>query len=83
MKKIIDGKMFNTETAIKIGRTYCRSETVLYKKNNDEYFFYYQSMCDGDITIDIRKADLEEVKEWSTNVLGVEKYEAAFGKVEE
>ena len=48
MKKIINGKMYNTETAILLARRdsgydyydYRSFEEILYQKNNGEFFLY-------------------------------------------
>lgn len=87
MKKIINGKMYNTETAKKLGwwsngvsySNFNRLEEALYLKKTGEYFIaadYYN----GD---DITPVTEAEAKCWAEEKLDADEYIAAFGEPEE
>ena len=87
MKKIIDGKKYDTETAECIGgweneynglddRYFCAEE--LYRKKTGEFFIYSWGQEPY-----IMPYTLDEAKKWAEEHLTGEKYEEIFGEVEE
>lgn len=87
MKKIINGKLYNTETAERIGRwgknlpgndfNYCQKD--LYRKKTGE-FFLAVDFYGGERITPLTEA---EAREWVENHLDADKYIAIFGEVEE
>lgn len=92
MKKIIDRKKYDTETAIKIGIASWWDESVsfdqtetLYLKKTGEYFRYDEKRTTwGNICnyFKIVPISLDDAKNWVELHLNRE-YETIFGKVEE
>ena len=96
MKKIIGGKLYDTETAIRIGECnngemptsfHYYSET-LYRKKNGEFFLLIDGIrkknCGNYITdCKIEKIDIEHAKEWCEINLSGEEYIDVFGQVNE
>jgi hypothetical protein len=87
MKKIINGKLYNTDTADEIARRVIRhglEHETYYRKKTGEIFIYYETKrSSGDIFRSIRPLELEEAKDDLEKLLTVEHYEEIFGKVEE
>ena len=96
MKKIINGKKYDTETAKRlatydnIGKGNIASYTdfnywctSLYRKRTGEYFIYKQDKAWNDREEPITPATEEEAKTWSENYLDGDEYEAIWGEVEE
>jgi len=83
MKKIIDGKMFNTETAQKMAHHIYKHDATLYKKNDDEYFFYKINTTHGKKTCEIEIIDIVEAKQFCEYALKTEEYETLWGEVAE
>ena len=98
MKKIINGKRYDTDTAEFIGYeqylypgqlNYWREE--LYRKRNGEFFLYGiggppQSMAwEGTAPVEIRnKTPInQEAQEWVEKYLDADTYEKVFGRVDE
>lgn len=87
MKRIINGKKYDTETAIMCGEflmssfvSDCVEHIVLYRKTNGEYFFYrYMESEHGFIepTTEVK------AKKWSEQFLSADEYESIFGEVSE
>ena len=84
MRKIINGKMYNTKTATLI----CNREKregcnwyigQVYKKNTGEYFLYEYDPCMEWIT----PLSKEDAKQWIEIRGTVEEYIAEFGEPEE
>ncbi|MCH5337995.1 MAG: hypothetical protein J1E03_04375 [Acetatifactor sp.] len=99
MKKIINGKKYDTETATLIGEYwngygdfYCVLEK-LYRKKTGEYFLYAEG---GALTeyaehYDNGQSDAshifpyteKEAKNWAMKKISVDEFESLFGEVEE
>ena len=99
MKSIINGKLYNTETADRIGGTsqghdFYNVTEILYRKKNGEFFLHAEG---GPATI-YGKIDesgnrcfgeklipysVTEAKEWSEENLDVDTFIRIFGPVEE
>lgn len=73
MKKIIDGKKYNTETAQKMGG---HDNGTLYRKKTGEFFLH------GEGEQIIPQAE-KEAEEWAKAHLKIDEYEAIFGEVGE
>ena len=87
MKKIINGKKYDTETAIKLAYWtkdkpnddfYFEQETLYIKKNGE----YFLSTWQGNKQKLFLMSD-EGAKEWSEFRLDADEYEKLFGEVEE
>ncbi len=96
MKKVINGKMYNTETAKRvaiydnIGKGNISSYTdinyfckALYQKKTGEYFFYEQETAWNDREETITPCTLESAKKWTEKYCDGDEYEKIFGEVEE
>lgn len=96
MKKIINGKKYDTDTAKCIGcennigcgndkvlscTDYSFWETCLYRKKTGEYFTYYHEVK-GDKEV-ITPISEEEAMKWCEIHMSVEEYEEIWGEVEE
>ena len=94
MKKIINGKKYDTETANYLG--FCeiptmsgfRNRIALYRKKDGEYFLYsylQEPGWIGDSTVSLGIFPLadEYAKKWAEKFLSVERYEAIFGTAHE
>lgn len=89
MKKIINGKKYDTDTATLCG-SYVRpflfsnemEHTMLYRKTNGEFFFFN---CIGEPTVydSITTVTEDKAKKWAENYLSVDDYENIFGEVSE
>lgn len=75
MRKIINDKMYDTETAEKIAT---HSVEVLYKKKTGEYFLARKGG-----RVDITPFTLKQAKEWLSEHDFVDEYIMEFGKPEE
>ena len=82
MKKVINGKMYNTETAEKVGEwdnekygSYDYYGEELYRKKTGEFFIKAWG-------VGIEPITEEEAKKWAERLTG-EEYEKIFGPVEE
>ena len=92
MKKIINGKKYDTETAKMLGHEnnigdeiLARSdfrfrESALYQKKTGEYFIWHNSNVGVE---HIEPCSEEDAKRWAENNMSVEEYEAIWGEVEE
>ena len=87
MKKIINGKKYDTETATLIHETYKEfdgnyAQKWYFRKKNGEFFYEHNSSgiygCRG-----ITPLSLEEAKDILQEELDGDKYEEIFGPVEE
>lgn len=96
MKKIINGRKYDTETAKELGydnnigrdilaRTdFDYEESTLYRKKTGEYFIYrFGGARTPYPDGHISPCTEEEAKAWSENHLSVDDYEALWGEVEE
>lgn len=96
MKKIINGKMYNTETATYIGYHdnnllvndfyYCCQE--LYHKRTGEFFLYGQGGLSTEYAAYRGRETIiplteEEAKRWTEDYLDADQYIALFGEPEE
>lgn len=90
MKKVIEGKLYNTETAERFGhfwngRSYndfdCRDET-LYRTKKMNYFLHRNNGCRAG-GIDIVPMCLAEAMEWMEANEDADAYIKAFGEPEE
>ena len=95
MQKIINGKKYDTQTAVACGTyvepilfTKCETFTTLYRKTNGEYFlkedwremhFIFEVRRD----VSIKPLTEEEAKKWAERHLSVRAYEEIFGAVPE
>ena len=90
MKKIINGKRYDTSTAVLIGSAryshgdleYLTEE--LYRKKTGEFFLYRitrQNKWPGGE--EIRPLSLKEAREWGEKYLDADKYEWVFERIEE
>ena len=90
MKRIINNKRYNTDTAKKCGkyeRTRCSCDWLretLYLKRNIE-FFLYREVCypDLQVTEKIIPMSYKEAQEWAKEHLKADEYESAFGSTSE
>ena len=96
MRKIINGKKYDTDTAKCIGcknnigcgndkvlssTDYFFWEICLYRKKTGEYFTsYHENARDKEVITPISE---EEAMKWCENHLSVEEYEEIWGEVEE
>ena len=93
MKKIINGKKYDTTTATRIARdtNFCGSTTEsdyyasdLFKKKTGEYFVYdfgnSRSKQPGEKITPVTE---QEAKEWCEEHLDGDEYEAIWGEIEE
>ena len=88
MKKVINGKLYNTKTAHCVGTDeYSHPGDInywcegLYKKRNGEYFLYGANSFSGGSTI--IPLDEEEAMKWAEEHLDADEYIAEFGEPEE
>lgn len=89
MKKIIEGKKYDTETAKRVGRhattenngDFCIKE--LYKKKTGEFFFYTYQFAWCEYYEGIDPCTEDEAKQWAEVYLDGDEYEEIFGEVEE
>ena len=95
MQKIINGKKYDTQTAVACGTyvepilfTKCETFITLYRKANGEYFLYEywrEMIFIVEVRRDARIKPLteEEAKKWTEKHLSAEWYESLFGEVQE
>ena len=99
MKKIINGKMYNTETATELGHyrmhecTFSSIYEALYKTKKGNYFLHgsggpkskYGIQNGSDICggEEIIPFTVDQAREWAEKNLNPDKYIAEFGEVEE
>ena len=89
MKKIINGRMYNTETAKEIGyfrRNIPYMLDTLYQKKTGEYFEVHNHFSnDGnyETVSEFYPISEDDAKEWVAKFMTGDKYEEIFGKVEE
>ncbi len=86
MKKVINGKLYNTETATEIctgffGNFNC-NEVTLYKKENGEYFEHHELNEFGHREW-IEPVDENEAKRFAEEQMDYDDYVSFFGEVEE
>lgn len=79
MKKIIDGKLYDTEKAESFG-SWTQTAT-LYRKDDLDYFLRFTDTKTGDDQIRVITED--QAKEWAMKNLSAEEYIADFGEPEE
>ena len=95
MQKIINGKKYDTQTAVACGTyvepilfTKCKKFITLYRKANGEYFlkedwremhFIFEVCRD----VSIKPLTEDEAKKWAEKHLSVERYEAFLGECKE
>ena len=92
MKKILNGRVYDTETATLIGKkdngdsaaSLWFSEIELYRKKTGEYFTYL-SRCGGgiDASHPISPVSYDAAKEWAEKNLSADIFIAEFGKPDE
>jgi len=93
MKKIINGKLYNTETATYLGTRrngklmgdFSRLEEDIYRKDNGEFFLHGNG---GGLTLynggeDCLPLTDNEAREWIERHLTADKYIEIFGEVQE
>lgn len=79
MKKIINGKLYDTENAESFGS---RTQTAtLYRRDDLSYFIHFTDTNRADDQIQVVTED--EAKEWAIKNLSAEEYLADFGEPEE
>lgn len=95
MQKIINGKKYDTQTAVACGTyvepilfTKCETFITLYRKANGEYFLYEywrEMIFIVEVRRDARIKPLteEEARKWAEKHLSAEWYESLFGEVQE
>ena len=95
MQKIINGKKYDTKTAMACGTyvepilfTNCETFITLYRKTNGEYFLYEywrEMIFIVEVRRDVRIKPLteEKAKKWAEEHLSVGQYESLFGEVPE
>ena len=95
MQKIINGKKYDTQTAVACGTyvepilfTKCETFITLYRKANGEYFLheYWREMIfivEAHRDARIKPLTEEKAKKWAEKHLSVYEYENAFGQVSE
>ena len=91
MKVIMNGKMYNTETAKNVGSWntednydgFYYNVQTLYKKKTGEFFIYDYGMNPRHKWEKIEKLTEKQAKEWSEKHLSTEEYIEIFGDVEE
>lgn len=91
MKKVIDGKMYDTETATSIDYMYCGEcgsfqywYEELYRKKTGEFFLYtFGGLMTRDPGSRIIPYADEEAQEWMEIHSSGELYEEVFGPVDE
>lgn len=99
MKKVIKGKLYDTQTALPVGRwtngknpsDYNYYYEELYLKKTGEYFYFTNSSvsylfsfwCDETEREKITPITNEQAKEWAERRLSGEEYISLFGPVEE
>ena len=95
MQKIINGKKYDTQTAMACGTyvepilfTNCETFITLYRKTNGEYFLheYWREMLfivEVHRDVSIKPLTEDEAKKWAEKHLSVERYEAFLGECKE
>ena len=98
MRKIINGKMYDTETAkeiVQLEKVGSYNEfiitEILYQKKSGEFFIYREMIGDGDcyevfnwvLNNIISPLSIEQAKEWVLRTDDVDLYVRLFGEVEE
>lgn len=87
MKKIINGKMYNTDTAREIATDFImwnanlEKTITLYRKRTGEFFLHHVPQRDG--VESIRLCTDDYAKEFASQHMSADEYEELFGKVEE
>lgn len=79
MKKVINQRRYNTETAENVGQISdngCNETEILYQKNTGEYFLYTKKSEDG--TENLHPLDYDQAKSWAKAYLNPEKYKSLF-----
>lgn len=82
MKRIINGKKYNTETAQKMGGRDNGYNESLYRKKTGEFFLHSEG---GELSQGEKIIPLTEIEavEWAGDHLEVDVYESIFGEVRE
>ena len=83
MNKVVNGKMYNTETAQMLAKAYVSEicQQTLYRKRTGEYFLYTEEEVYGNLSI--KPLTLSEAKKWAEKELEGTKYEEIFGDIED
>ena len=95
MQKIINGKKYDTKTAMACGTyvepillTNCERFITLYRKTNGGYFLH-EYWCEMHFIFEVRRdvsikpLTEDEAKKWAERYLSVGQYESLFGEVPE
>lgn len=86
MKKIIKGKMYNTDTAKEIVTHFLMSNAnlektiTLYQKRTGEFFMHHVPQRG---TQSIQPCNDDDAREFASQHMSADEYEKVFGKVEE
>ena len=91
MKKIIEGKKYNTETAERIGQcdnNLARNDfdfeaETLYKSKSGQHFLHHEGGANSGYNEYITLMSIENAKIWAENAIDVDDYELVFGAVVE
>lgn len=89
MKRVINGKMYDTNTANEIAETIEYDNgtpkiwRTLYRKKNGEFFLHKEEHAFNDIYNSIKPITENEAKEFAEKHLDGDGYEAIFGHVDE
>ena len=88
MKKIINGKRYDTKTAERLGSYQCGQNTwgkELYRKKTGEFFLFGEgeASSSGGSGEEITPLRSDEASEWAKKYLDGEEYEKIFGEVKE
>lgn len=88
MKKIINGKLYDTDQSTLIGKRritldyyYCLEQLYLTRKGH--YFLYKYAMDDDDSYTSFYALSEEQAKKWAETYLSAEEYCHSFGEPEE
>jgi hypothetical protein len=88
MRKVINGKMYDTDTATVVAKNIeyedeqPYSKVTLYKKKTGEFYFLCEKFTE-DKKVWIEPIVEDDAKDFAEKVLDGDQYEAVFGKVEE
>ncbi len=88
MRKVINRKMYDTDTATLVAEKteydneQPYSKVTLYKKKTGEFYFLCEKFAE-DKSVWIEPILEDEAKDFAEKVLSGDQYEAIFGKVEE
>lgn len=80
MKQVINGRLYDTDTAAKIGTHKKKHNETLFQKKNGEFFILSEEDEDNSEIFPLATNDAQE---WVGKNLPIEKYEEMFGEVDE